>query len=165
MARTKTRINEKLTKQAEIDLKKLKEGKLAIKLKVIIAYQNHKAETLADVFHISVRSLFLWINTYREKGIDGLKDRPKGHYKSKLASELLKQIREWIVLGKDNKGEKTHWTVPKLKKILKEEYNITISTVAIWKHLKKMDLSVRRPRPLHYKGDEANQKRFKKNSN
>lgn len=163
MARKKTSVSDLLVKQAEKELKKLKNGKLAIKLKVILAYKKHNANIVADVFQISVRNLFLWVNAFRKKGIEGLIDRPKGHYNSKLTTEQLKQIKEWIIIRKDYDGNRVNWTLPKLKVAINEQYSVAISTVAIWRHLKKIGLSVRRPRPHHYKADKKKQNAFKKN--
>ncbi|MFH0735497.1 MAG: winged helix-turn-helix domain-containing protein [bacterium] len=163
MSRPKISVDDALIQKATEELRKIEEGKLAIKLKAIIAYKKHNAELVAEVFQISIRNLFLWVNRFKEYGVEGLIDSPRGHNPSKLTQVQLEKIKEWIISCKTPDGKDIHWTLLKLKLHIQEQFKIFISTVALWNHLHAIGLSVKRPRPKHYKSDKEKQEDFKKN--
>lgn len=150
--------------RAEKEFSKLKDGKLATQLRAIMAFEDNTAEQIAKIFKISVRTLFRWINKFSVKGIDGLKDQPKGHYRSKLTATQKQQLKNWITSGTNAKAELVHWTLEKLTKEVAAEFEVTMTTTALWKNLKKMNLTLKKPRPVHHRADKQAQQDFKKNS-
>ncbi len=165
MSRPKKSVDKELVLKAKEEFEKLKEGKLAIQLRVIIAFGDFRTEEVARVLKVSHRSIFRWVNEFREKGINGLKEKPKGHYKSKLTEEQKKRIKEWLINGNDSKGKKVHWTLNKLKLTIHKEFGVVISTTSLWRNLKGMGLVIKSPRSIHYKADKQEQEDFKKKSN
>lgn len=163
MARPKKSVDKELILKAEEEFEKLKEGKLAIQLRVIIAFGDFRTEEVARVLKVSHRSIFRWVNEFREEGIDGLKEKPKGHYKSKLTEEQKKRIKEWLINGNDSKGKKVHWTLKKLKVAVCDEFGVMISTTSLWRNLRKMGLVIKSPRPVHQKANKEEQEKSKKN--
>ena len=118
MARPKINIDLETVTKAEEELEKIKDSKLSIQLKAIIAAAEHPVENVAKILKISARSIFRWITKFKEGGVEGLRDRPKGHMRSKLTEGHKKDIEQWIVRGKNVRGEPVHWTLKKLKKEL-----------------------------------------------
>jgi len=163
MARPKKSIDRETILRAEERFDGLREGKLAMQLRGIIAFGDNSAEEVAQILRISPRSIFRWVRRFKENDIDGLMEKPKGHYKPKLTEEQRAQVREWIGRGRNSKGEAIYWTLQKLKSEVYEEFGVTISTTALWQNLNKMGLAIRRPRPIHHKADERQQENFKKN--
>lgn len=163
MSRPKVNVDSETIANAKEELKKIKDSKLSIQLKGIIAAAEHPVGNVADILKVSARSIFRWITKFKEGSIEGLRDRPKGHMKSKLTEDHKKLIEKWIVSSKNNKGETVHWTLNKLKKELEEEFEINIGRTPLWKHLKKMELVLKKPRPIHAKADKIAQDVFKKN--
>ncbi|OGW13324.1 MAG: hypothetical protein A3G93_16270 [Nitrospinae bacterium RIFCSPLOWO2_12_FULL_45_22] len=88
-----------------------------------------------NLLKASARSIFRWVTKFKEGGVEGLRDRPKGHMRSKLTEEQKKHIEQWIVSGKNARGETVPWTLKKLKKELENEFGINIGTTPLWKHL------------------------------
>ncbi len=164
MARPKHKIDPLTLKKAESELEKLDHSKLALQLKAIIASAYNPVEQVAKIFQISTRSIFRWIVRFENNGIAGLIDKPKGHFSSKLSEDHLKEIEAWILSGKNAVGKSVHWTLGKLQKEVAKVFKITISTTALWNHLKKMNLVLKRPRPEHTSSDKQLQSQFKKNS-
>jgi transposase len=162
MARPKINVDPETVAKAERELEKIKDSKLSIQLKAIIAAADHPVENVADILKVSARSIFRWIAKFKQGSVKGLRDRPKGHMKSKLTQDHKKDIEKWIIGGKNSQGETVHWTLKKLKKEIEERFGIPISTTPLWKHLKKMGLVLRKPRPVHAKADRAAQEAFKK---
>lgn len=56
-------------------------------------------------------TVFNWIKRFREYGINGLRDKPKGHNPSKLRAAQKMQVINWLTEGKDALGNDAHWTV------------------------------------------------------
>jgi len=162
MARPKINVDPETVAKAEEELEKIKDSKLSIQLKAIIAAADHPVENVADILKVSARSIFRWITKFKQGSVEGLRDRPKGHMKSKLTQDHKKDIEKWIVSGKNAQGETMHWTLKKLNKEIEEGFGIHISITPLWKHLKKMGLVLKKPRPVHAKADRAAQEAFKK---
>lgn len=162
MARPKRSVDKETILKAEKEFRKLKEGKLAMQLRVIMAFGDNKTDEVARMLRVSPRSIFRWVNKFNENGLPGLREKPKGHYKARLTSEQKEQIKEWIIKRENSKGEKTHWTLKKLKLEIYKEYKISIGTTTLWRNLRRMGLVVKNPRPIHFKADKQEQEVFKK---
>lgn len=162
MARPKSNIDAKTVARAEEALEKIKDSKLSVQLKAIIAAAEHPVENVATILKVSVRSIFRWIEKFKEQGVEGLRDRPKGHMRSKLTEDHKGQLEQWIVRGKNVRGQAVHWTLKKLRRELGNNFGVHIGTTPLWKHLKKMDLALKKPRPIHAKADRNAQEAFKK---
>jgi len=141
----------------------IRESKLAIQLQGIIAAARHPVHQIADILHVSPRSIFRWITKFKEHGIAGLRDQPKGHMKSKLNDAQKMVIEEWLTSGRTVSGERIHWTLNKLKREIEKEFDVTIGTTPLWNHVRKMGLVLKKPRPLHDKANTEEQEAFKKN--
>jgi len=137
MARPKINIVPEVVAKAEEELEKIKDSKLSIQLKAIIAAADHPVENVADILKVSTRTIFRWITKFKQGSVEGLRDRPKGHMKSKLTKDHKKEIEKWVVSGKNAQGETIHWTLKKLKKEIEEKFGVHISKTPLWKHLKK----------------------------
>ena len=165
MARPKVSVDPKTVEKAKEELEKIKDGKLSIQLKGIIAAAEHPVEHVADILKVSARSIFRWITKFKEGSVEGLRDRPKGHMKSKLAEDHKNEIERWIVSSKNGQGETVHWTLQKLKRELEKEFGVDIGKTPLWKHLKKMGLVLKKPCPVHAKADINTQEDLKKIKN
>lgn len=164
MARPKVNVDPETVAQAEEELRNIKDSKLSIQLKAIIATADHKVEDVAEILKVSARSIFRWIARFKKEGVNGLRDRPKGHMRSKLTEDHKQQIEQWMVRGENIRGEAVHWTLKKLRIEIEKEFALRIGTTPLWKHLAKMELGLRRPRPAHAKADKEAQEAFKKNA-
>jgi transposase len=162
MARPKSNVDTKTVARAEEALEKIKESKLSVQLKAIIAAAEQPVESVATILKVSVRSIFRWIVKFKEQGVEGLRDRPKGHMRSKLTEDHKVQLEQWIVRGKNVRGQAVHWTLKKLRRELGNNFGVHIGTTPLWKHLKKMGLVLKKPRPIHAKADRNAQEAFKK---
>jgi hypothetical protein len=90
---------------AEEALEKIKDSKLSVQLKAIIAAAEHPVENVATISKVSVRSIFRWIVKFKEEGVEGLRDRPKRHMNSKLTEDHKRQLEHQIRVFR--KGENT----------------------------------------------------------
>lgn len=160
MGRYKRAINLALVEKAEVELISIKDSQTSIKLKAIISAGTHTVRDVSEILQVSSVSIFKWARLFNQYGIDGLQPRPKGHMRSKLTDENKEQILKWIEKSENSHGEQIIWTIDKLRKEIKEVFNIEVGRTPLWKHLRKMDLVLRKPRPEHYKADKSLQEAF-----
>ena len=163
MAITRRAINEETACLAREALVGIRESKLAIKLQTIISCAKHPVETVSSVIGKDRVTVWRWIKAFKENGVDGLTDKPKGHNPSKLNEEQRKQIAIWLNTLNNSKGEPIHWTLKKLSMTIEEEYGIKITKTPLWITIQSMGFRQKVPRPTHASADKEKQKAFKKN--
>lgn len=164
MGRKKRMVDATLVAAAEQALANIDEGYLAIRLLAIINYSEDTADKISNFVKVDIRTIFRWVKRFKEHGIEGLRDKPKGHKPSILTDEMKIQLKEWIISMKDSEGNDIVWTLGKLQNELHRKYSVKISTPALSNNLKKLQIVLRRPRPTHLKADIEKQDTFKKNS-
>ena len=163
MARPKELINAKLTAQAKADLQRIKDHKICQRLQAIISSEHHSITTVASINGVGRDTIWRWIKNYRQAGLAGLQDKPKGHRHSKLTEKQWQEVEKWLTESCDSKGEAVHWTLPKLRDQIKRDFGIRISRTSLWYHVHKMGFRQKTPRPVHAKADRQAQEAFKKN--
>lgn len=144
MARISKIINQEVFTAAKRELKKIPVSKTVIKLKAIIITGQYPVKQVAEIFGVSPRTIFRWVNKFASEGVEGLIDKAKGHKTGKISDKHTKEIERWIVSKKNSNGQKTSWTLEKLRIELEKVYDINISNTAIWNHLKKKKLSIKK---------------------
>lgn len=163
MGRPKVLVNEAVFVQAKMALQGIPESKLAIQLKAIMATGTRTIDEVADVMCYGPRTIARWVHNFSTKGIEGLRDKAKGHLPAKLDVSAKAQVEHWIRSGKNKQGLAVHWTLKKLRLEIKHQLGITIGTTALWNHLRQQQLVLKRPRPQHVKANPIAQEAFKKN--
>jgi putative transposase len=162
MSRPKRKLDEATLIRAKEELSRLKDGRVAIKLKAIIAYYELPAKRVAQVLQTSRPTIHLWVDRFKKEGVEGLRDKPKGHYLGKLKEEHKERIQEWLISSKCSEGKVVHWTLKSLQEEIEKVFGIKISHTGIWKNLKKMGFNLKKPRPRSYKADISKQEEYKK---
>ena len=157
-------VDEFILRQAETDFKGIPDGKVSKKLLAIIAVGNQKTliET-ADFFRVSRQRVSIWIKNYKEDGLSGLHDRPKGHRKKRLNDEQELEIQDWLSHSRDADGKPIHWTVDKVKAAIEERFGIKLCRTWVWVLMRSWGFRQKVPRPRHAKSDAEAQRVFKKN--
>ncbi len=164
MGRQKLSIDASTLESIEQAIAALPNGSVARKLTILSSFSWLKTEEIAQAYRINPRTLFRWINQFKEHGVEGLVDSPKGHKPAILTDEMKSRIVEWITTQKDNEGNPVFWTLDKLRGELEKVYNVKISKPAMSVNLAKMKVRFKRPRPTHIMADKEKQTEYKKNS-
>lgn len=163
MARPKVIVDQTLKLQAEKELKNFKESKVFKQLLAISASANHPVDQVAEIFQTTKQSIYNWVKRFKENGVEGLIDLPKGHNPAKLSLEQKQTIKKWITTSTDAQNNRTNWTLVKLQAEILKEFDVQLCTTTIWNHLKELNLTLLRPRRRHEKTDQLTQDNFKKN--
>jgi transposase len=164
MGRPKTLIDSNLIEAIKQDIKSIKNSDVVMRLKAIHASYFHKESDVADIFGIARSTLLKWISNYKKHGIEGCKSKPRGHNPAILTAAEKEIIKKWIISGKDHSDVQVHWTLIRLVKEIQIVFNKSITKTPLWLALISMNLTLKKPRPKHYKSDPEKQAEFKKNS-
>ena len=145
MAGRKGNMTPEMAMSALKESASMKAGKVRRRLQAIAKLSEMPMKDVATLFDVRRETISRWIKAYAEHGIDGLKDRPKGHYPSKLNDSQKKQISRWFREQKDSSGKATHWTVKKMQAEIAKVFGISIGYSPLRLHLLKMGFVLRKP--------------------
>ncbi len=140
MARPRTNVNQVVIRKAEMELSTIEGSGICVKLFAITALRDNSIEEVCQVFGINRVTLYRWIRKFKESGVSNLKDKPKGHLRSKLSATHKDAVRKWVAENKDAKGLPVKWTIKNLREEIHSEFGIDISHMPMCAHLKKMGI-------------------------
>jgi len=103
-----------------------------------------------------------WAERFRDQGVAGVRDKPKGHNPAKLDSEKRRRVAQWLKAGKNNEGERVHWTPALLVDEVERVFGIKMSIASMWTTVHGMGFRQKVPCPAHAKADPQTQERLKK---
>lgn len=164
MPRPKDQSLQEVFQNADKALSEIKDSRLVMKLLAIRGYSKQQAKDIAVLFNTQTRTIYKWVELFREHGIQGLQDKQKGHRKAILEDVHRVQISKWLDSGKTPDGKEINWTLGTLSHYIDKEFGIVIKKSALSNTLKKMRYVVRKPRPTHASSTEEARSDFKKNS-
>jgi len=162
MARAKRIIDANLALAAKRELKRHEGDRLYLRLLAIARAGDYPVQEVAQFLGVSRRSVWRWGKQFQARGVEGLRDQPKGHNPSKLQEKQKHQIARWLERGKDAEGRPIHWTLEKLQLAIADHFGIEISIMPLWLHLQRMGFRQLVPRPHHASANPREQERFKK---
>ena len=112
------------------------------KLTILSSYSWLKTEEIAKAYRINPCTLFRWISQFKDQGLEGLVDKPKGRKPALLTDEMKRQLVQWIETKKDSDGKEVSWTLDKLRAELEKVYSVKISKPALSVNLAKMNIRI-----------------------
>jgi transposase len=140
-----------------------KDGKVASRLfgiaNILDGIDRERAAQLAGMTRQTLRD---WVHRYNEQGIDGLKDRPRGHAKRALTPEQEKEIERLVFQGPD--GTLVRWRCIDLQAVIKKKFGVSYHERSVGKILHRLGFVRLSVRPLHPGSDPEAQEAFKKTS-
>lgn len=101
-----------------------------------------------------------WVLRYNADGIDGLRDRPKGHAKRTLTPEQEKEIDALVLLGPE--GTLVRWRRVDLRDVIEEKFGVDYHERSVGKLLHRLGFSRLSVRPMNPEADTQAQEAFKK---
>ena len=105
-----------------------------------------------------------WVHRYNDGGVEGLRDKPKGHPKRLLTPEQEAAIKARVLAGPDSETDGlVRWRCVDIQAFIAETYKIQLHKRTVAKLLTRMGLSHISVRPKHPKSDSEAQDTFKKN--
>ncbi len=163
MARPKELVDMQLTERAGAELAKLHDHEVCTRLQAILSCQDHAMNTVASVMGITPSTLRRWARLFRSHGVEGLRDKPKGHRSPKLTSAQQAEVKRWLEQAENAQEEPVHWTLEKLAAEIHTVFGVSLTTTPLWRWLRLWGFRQKVPRPHHRKADPNQQEAFKKN--
>lgn len=140
-----------------------KDGKVVLRLfgiaNVLDGISRQEAARQAGM---SRQTLCDWIHHYNLKGIEGLRNRPKGHARRALTPEQEKKLE--AIVEQPPEGTLIRWRRIDLKAVIEKEFGVTYHERSVGKVLRRMGFVRLSVRPLHPKTSLEEQETFKKTS-
>ncbi|CAK0744003.1 transposase [Azospirillaceae bacterium] len=141
-----------------------KDGSLSIRmLGIAHVLDGMDRQTAAKTVGVSRQTLRDWIIRYNAKGIDGLRDIPKGHPKRELSVEQEKELSDIILNGPPKEGNLVRWRRIDLKRLIEEKFGVSYHERTIGKILHRLGFSHISVRSIHPKTNIKSQEEFKDN--
>ena len=117
---------------------------------ILLSYQGYSTTELVRIFNVNLLTIYNWFDAWESKRLVGLYDRKGKGRKSKLTDEHKEKIREWAKAFPKN--------LNKIRALVKEEFEISVSKKTIKRLLKSMKFSWHRirkkvngePDPIEY---------------
>ncbi len=160
-----TFVDEATRAQAEREIESLPFGIEVFRLTAIVAIGAGKTfAEAASFFRVHVQTLYRWVRNYKARGLEGLKDNPRGHRRKKLSPEQEEIVKKWLADQQTADGLPIHWTVDLLRLHILEQLGVSISKTRLWTWMRAWKFTLKVPRPKHRKGDPQLQAEFKKKS-
>lgn len=129
---------------------------------VILASQGRTAEAVADALGCTTRAVQKWVARYNRGGDSALADRPGRGRKPTLTPEQDQRLRARVEAGPTDEDGTCAFHGPDIRRILRDEFGLTLCQQAVYDTLHRLGLSSLMPRPAHRKADPEAQEAFKK---
>ena len=102
------------------------------------------------------------MHRYNADGIEGLRDRPKGHTPRALIPAQEQELEALVLQGP--KGKLVRWRRVDLQAVIKERFGVDYHERTVGKVLRRLGFVRLSTRPVHPQADLAAQEAFKKTS-
>lgn len=106
-------------------------------------------------FHRSC--IYVWLAIYREHGLDGLRSKPITGRPPKLTGAQMQKLYRLIVDHDPTqlKFPFALWTLPLIRELIRQEFQVRLSEVSVGRLLKKLGLSPQKPLRRAYEQNTA----------
>ena len=133
--------------------------KLRDRLQIVrLAHRGRPHQDIAAVLGITPRTVQRWLNTYLERGIDGLKPRKAKGREPAIPTWVAAVIRTWVIEGPAAQGlDRANWTHAELADHLKKTHGIVASRSAMQRFCRRHGIRPYRPTYRHLRGDPVKQ--------
>jgi transposase len=125
---------------------------------VLMAHRGRARQAIATDLGIHRRSVSRWLNTYCERGLDGLRPKKAKGATAKIPPALADEVRHWVIDGPAAQGlDRANWTHEELADHLNKTHGIRTSRSAVQRFCAKIDIRLYRPTYRYLRGDPDKQ--------
>lgn len=140
-------------------LDKIKTRELIVKL----YFEDKKSvREIAKLLGIGKSSVSVWTQKYKNN--QAFEDLPRSGRPSQFTKEQFGFLKEKLKVKPSKKrfdGQSLGWTTKMVKELIKDEFEIEISTRHVTRILKNLDFSLQKPRSQHTKDSKLARLAFK----
>src|SRR3954469_4969523 len=128
---------------------------------VVLAKQGHSAPEIARALGCSRRAVQTWVAQYNQGGVPALQERPHTGRPPRLAGSDLLRFQERLEAGPKPEDGGCTLRCRDSRRILEEEFGVTLRRQAIYDLLHRLNYSSLMPRPQHELANPEVQEFFK----
>ena len=128
---------------------------------VVLAKQGQSAEAIAQALGCSRRAVQTWVARYNQGGVAALQERPHTGRPPRLAEEDVPRFRARLEAGPRPEDGVCTLRCRDLRRILQEEFGVSLRRQATSDLLHRLGYSSLMPRPQHEQSDPEVQEFFK----
>src|SRR5262249_29454253 len=129
---------------------------------VLRAHRGRARQDIAQDLGLHRRSVSRWLNTYCERGLDGLRPKKAKGTAARPPRASATGARRWVIEGPAAKGrDRANGTHEELADHLKKTKAIQTSRSAVQRYCAKIDIRLYRPTYRYLRGDPAKQAQAK----
>lgn len=150
-------LNSEIISNSKSELQKIgRTGEIARRLNAIISSYNHSISDVARIYNTTNKTVRLWIKGFASNGVEGLIVKKGRGRKSIFNNHDLDKIRNIL-------SNNPSITIDELRIKIKSIFNKDISKSCCHDYINKCGFSYKTARKKHYKSNEEEQSKFKKN--
>lgn len=117
--------------------------------------------SVAVAYGVDRKTITRWVNGYQEGGGNALFRQSGSGRPRKLECLSEDELLRIVIGGAKKLGFETDlWTVGRLRRVLADEFQITVSKNTIWRRLRDAGLTYQKPEREYYEIDEATRKKW-----
>ena len=120
---------------------------------VVLAKQGQTAPAIARALGCSPRAVQAWVDRYNRGGVAALQERPRTGRPPRLAAADVPRFRDRLEAGPTPEDGVCTFRCEDLRRILREEFGVSLRRQATYDLLHRLGYSSLMPRPRH---DQAN---------
>jgi transposase len=128
---------------------------------VVLAKRGHSAPEIAQALGCSRRAVQTWVAQYNQGGVPALQERPHTGRPPRLAAADVPRFRDRLEAGPTPEDGVCTFRCQDLRRILEEEFGVSLRRQAIYDLLHRLDYSSLMPRPQHEQANPEVQEFFK----
>src|SRR6516164_9949692 len=128
---------------------------------VVLAMQGQPAPAIAQALGCSRRAVQTWVARYNQGGVAALQERPHTGRPPRLAEEDVPRFRARLEAGPTPEDGVCTFRCQDLRRILQEEFGVTLRRQAVYDLLHRLGYSSLLPRPQHEQANPEVQEFFK----
>jgi transposase len=127
---------------------KEKDGRVVSRLFAIAnALDGMDRDQAARLAGMTRQTLRDWVHHYNAEGVEGLRNRPKGHARRALTPEQEKKLE--AIVEQTPEGTLIRWRCVDLKAIIEKEFGVAYHERSVGKILRRLGCVRLSVRPLH----------------
>lgn len=142
------------------DARKLstQEQALLRRLAVQRVLNGESPKAVTECYGLGKKTIFVWLKTAREKGLDALAPKPRPGRGRALSEFEAQEVKRWVLSGdpRQHGFDFGLWTRQIVADLILEHFNIELSVATVGNLLHRMGLSPQKPlRRAYERDDEA----------
>lgn len=143
--------------------RKERDGRVGARLHALAHALDGRSRTeAARLAGMDRQTLSDWVRRYNERGVEGLRDRPKPGRPCGLDEGRQAALKALILKGPDPERDGcVAWRIRDLCALTAARFGVRYSAAGMLRLVKSLDLSWQKPRPAHPDARHAEQARFK----